>query len=82
MANTLIIGAGWLGTPLAQTLIDQGHQVIVTRRSQTRLDEFPIPSVKTALLDLNESNSEQRLIDIIKQHHIEGYQTYHGQPQQ
>ncbi len=71
MANTLIIGAGWLGTPLAQTLIDQGHQVIVTRRSQTRLDEFPIPSVKTALLDLNESNSEQRLINIIKQHHIE-----------
>ncbi|MFM2656973.1 NAD(P)H-binding protein [Vibrio owensii] len=71
MANTLIVGAGWLGTPLAQTLIDQGHQVTVTRRSQTRLDEFPLTSVRPALLDLNEPHSQQQLIKLIEQHRIE-----------
>lgn len=71
MANTLIVGAGWLGTPLAQTLIDQGHQVTVTRRSQTRLDEFPLTSVQPALLDLNEPHSQQQLIELIEQHQIE-----------
>ncbi|WP_182026238.1 NAD(P)H-binding protein [Vibrio rotiferianus] len=71
MANTLIVGAGWLGTPLAQVLSEQGHRVTATRRSQAKLDEFPISSISTALLDLNELNSEQHLIDIIKQHHIE-----------
>ncbi|MCR9943294.1 NAD(P)H-binding protein [Vibrio owensii] len=71
MANTLIVGAGWLGTPLAQTLIDQGHQVTVTRRSQTRLDEFPLTSVQPALLDLNEPHSKQQLIELIEQHRIE-----------
>jgi len=71
MANTLILGAGWLGTPLAQTLIDQGHQVTVTRRSQIRLDEFPLTSVQPALLDLNEPHSLQQLIELIEQHQIE-----------
>ncbi|MEH0668592.1 NAD(P)H-binding protein [Vibrio owensii] len=71
MANTLIVGAGWLGTPLAQTLIEQGHQVTVTRRSQTRLDEFPLTSVQPALLDLNEPHSQQQLIELIEQHQIE-----------
>lgn len=71
MANTLIVGAGWLGTPLAQTLIDQGHQVTVTRRSQTRLDEFPLTSVQPALLDLNEPHSQQQLVELIEQHRIE-----------
>ncbi|MET2850877.1 NAD(P)H-binding protein [Vibrio owensii] len=71
MANTLIVGAGWLGTPLAQTLIDQGHQVTVTRRSQTRLDEFPLTSVQPALLDLNEPHSQQQLSELIEQHQIE-----------
>ena len=71
MANTLIVGAGWLGTPLAQTLIDQGHQVTVTRRSQTRLDEFPLTSVQPALLDLNEPHSQQQLIELVEQHQIE-----------
>lgn len=71
MANTLIVGAGWLGTPLAQTLIDQGHQVTVTRRSQTRLGEFPLTSVQPALLDLNEPHSQQQLSELIEQHQIE-----------
>jgi nucleoside-diphosphate-sugar epimerase len=71
MANTLILGAGWLGTPIAQTLVDQGHQVTVTRRSQAKLDEFPISCVSTALLDLNESDSAQQLSELIAQYQIE-----------
>ncbi|MGR5131903.1 NAD(P)H-binding protein [Vibrio alfacsensis] len=71
MANTLILGAGWLGTPLAQTLVEQGHQVTVTRRSQTKLDEFPISCASTALLDLNESDSAQQLSELVAQYEIE-----------
>ncbi|MGR5232418.1 NAD(P)H-binding protein [Vibrio rotiferianus] len=71
MANTLIVGAGWLGTPLAKTLAEQGHHVTVTRRSQTKLDEFTNSPIDTAQLDLNDSYSEQRLIEIIKQHQVE-----------
>ncbi|MBO9490964.1 NAD(P)H-binding protein [Endozoicomonas sp. G2_1] len=35
-----IIGAGWLGQPLAQTLIEQGCDVVVTGQSEQRLAEF------------------------------------------
>ncbi|MGR5238201.1 NAD(P)H-binding protein [Vibrio alfacsensis] len=70
MANILIVGAGWLGTPLAQMLTVQGHSVAVTRRSQRRLDEFPISAVNTTLLDLNQKDSEQTLTEIIKQYAI------------
>lgn len=71
MANTLIVGAGWLGMPLAQALVKQGHQVTITRRSQARLDECPLASVNTALLDLDAADSVQQLAELIKQHHIE-----------
>lgn len=71
MANILIVGAGWLGAPLAQTLADQGHHVTVTRRSQSRLDELPITSVRTAQLDLNEPRAQQKIVELIKQEQIE-----------
>ncbi|WP_045488238.1 NAD(P)H-binding protein [Vibrio harveyi] len=71
MANILIVGAGWLGAPLAQTLADQGHHVTVTRRSQSRLDELPITSVRTAQLDLSEPRAQQKIVELIKQEQIE-----------
>ncbi|BFN31698.1 NAD(P)H-binding protein [Vibrio harveyi] len=71
MANILIMGAGWLGAPLAQTLADQGHHVTVTRRSQSRLDELPITSVRTAQLDLSEPIAQQKIVELIKQEQIE-----------
>ncbi|EGR2181507.1 TPA: NAD(P)H-binding protein [Vibrio parahaemolyticus] len=71
MANTLIVGAGWLGTPLAQALLVEGHDVIITRRSQARLDERPSTIANAALLDLNDENVAQKLDEIIQSNHIE-----------
>ncbi|ENP8451076.1 NAD-dependent epimerase/dehydratase family protein [Vibrio parahaemolyticus] len=71
MANTLIVGAGWLGTPLAQALLVEGHDVVITRRSQARLDERPSTIVNAALLDLNDENAAQKLDEIIQSNHIE-----------
>lgn len=71
MANTLIVGAGWLGTPLAQALLVEGHDVVITRRSQARLDERPSTIANAALLDLNDENAAQKLDEIIQSNHIE-----------
>lgn len=71
MANTLIVGAGWLGTPLAQSLINEGHNVVVTRRSQERLDELPSELTKVELLDLSQANAEIKLPELILRHNIQ-----------
>ncbi|EEZ80992.1 MULTISPECIES: NAD-dependent epimerase/dehydratase family protein [Vibrio] len=70
MANTLIVGAGWLGTPLAETLMKDGHYVVVTRRSQTRLKELPTSLTHSALFDFNQLNATARLDELLKQHQI------------
>ncbi|CAM2971219.1 NAD-dependent epimerase/dehydratase family protein [Vibrio mytili] len=71
MANTLIVGAGWLGAPLAQSLENDGCSVVVTRRTQERLDELPSELTHAALLDLNQANAAQQLSDLIQQHQID-----------
>lgn len=71
MANTLIVGAGWLGTPLAQSLINEGHNVVVTRRSQERLEELPAELTHAELLDLNQANAEIKLPELILRHKIQ-----------
>ncbi|MEF1214033.1 SDR family NAD(P)-dependent oxidoreductase, partial [Vibrio alginolyticus] len=70
MANTLIVGAGWLGTPLAETLMKDGHYVVVTRRSQTRLKELPTSLTHSVLFDFNQLNATARLDELLKQHQI------------
>ncbi|EQL95416.1 pyridine nucleotide-disulfide oxidoreductase family protein [Vibrio parahaemolyticus VP250] len=67
----MIVGAGWLGTPLAQALLVEGHDVVITRRSQARLDERPSTIANAALLDLNDENAAQKLDEIIQSNHIE-----------
>lgn len=70
MANTLIVGAGWLGTPLAETLMKDGHHVVVTRRNQARLNELPASLTHSALFDFNQLNAAKRLDELLKQHKI------------
>ncbi|MBR9788457.1 MAG: NAD(P)H-binding protein [Vibrionaceae bacterium] len=70
MANTLIVGAGWLGTPLAQALVDEGQTVVVTRRSQERLDELPSALTNAELLDLSQTNAEIKLPELIQRYQI------------
>ncbi len=72
MANILIVGAGWLGTPLAQSLNNDGHDVVVTRRSQERLDELPSDLSKAELLDLSDKNANVKLTKLILRHGIDG----------
>ncbi|GEM76981.1 NAD(P)H-binding protein [Vibrio sagamiensis] len=71
MANVLIIGAGWLGTPLAEVLLGQGHKVTATRRSQSRLDEYRTSGIYPALLNLADSDCKKQLSSLIKKHNIE-----------
>ncbi len=70
MANTLIVGAGWLGTPLAQSLVHEEHDVVVTRRTQDRLDELPSELTNAELLDLSQPNAEIKLPELILRHKI------------
>ncbi len=70
MTNILIVGAGWLGTPLAQSLIDEEHNVVVTRRSQQRLDVLPSDLPHAELLDLSQANAEIKLAELIQRHKI------------
>ncbi|MDA9556487.1 NAD-dependent epimerase/dehydratase family protein [Vibrio sp.] len=51
--KVLIIGAGWLGTPLAERLLLNGYHVTVTKRSNEALSSLPEPLKKNAfVLDL------------------------------
>lgn len=70
MANTLIVGAGWLGTPLAEALISEGDDVVVTRRSQDRLEDLPAPLTKSERLDLSQANAEIKLSELVLRHKI------------
>ncbi|CAE6895525.1 NAD(P)H-binding protein [Vibrio alginolyticus] len=71
MANILIVGAGWLGTPLAQSLVNEGNNVVVTRRSQEKLDELPPELAEAELLDLGQANAEIKLPELIQRYKIE-----------
>ncbi len=71
MANILIVGAGWLGTPLAQSLNNDGHNVVVTRRSQERLDELPSDLMQSEQLDLSQTNAEIKLRELVLHYKIE-----------
>nr|WP_319536729.1 NAD-dependent epimerase/dehydratase family protein [uncultured Vibrio sp.] len=70
MANTLIVGAGWLGTPLAQALVGEGKTVVVTRRSQERLDGLPSTLMNAERLDLSQANAEIKLPELIQRYQI------------
>lgn len=70
MANTLIVGAGWLGTPLAQDLANEGQTVVVTRRSQEKLDELPSTLTNAELLDLSQAHAEIKLPELIQRYQI------------
>lgn len=61
MKNILIIGAGWLGFPLAQTLTTLGHTVFITCRSQEALESLDFPQSRKWPLDLNHSDAHQQL---------------------
>ncbi len=50
--STAIIGAGWLGKPLAARLLAQGGSILTTRRSAVGCDELKAAGLPCAALDL------------------------------
>ncbi|CAH0535499.1 Protein YeeZ [Vibrio stylophorae] len=69
--RVLIIGAGWLGLPLAMHLQTQGHWVMATRRSEKKiLDENLHGHVPLVHLDLAKDNAESHLHQLLKQHQV------------
>ncbi len=54
MKNITIIGAGWLGLPLAQQLRANGHQVSVTRTRDLQVDSIKHAGLHTIRANLDE----------------------------
>lgn len=50
-----ILGCGWLGFPLAQALIEAGHQVLGSTTSQDKLRELAKAGVKPHIIELSPS---------------------------
>ncbi|UJF20379.1 SDR family oxidoreductase [Shewanella sp. OMA3-2] len=53
MASITIIGCGWFGFPLAQSLITQGHQVKANKRKQSDLIALSQAGIAAYQLDLS-----------------------------
>lgn len=53
--NITIIGAGWLGMPLAGRLVQRGHQVVATTTTEAKLPQLRASGVKPRLLNLDDA---------------------------
>ena len=49
-----VIGCGWLGLPVGEELIEQGHQVVGTTTSQGKIEFLESKGIETHILDLKE----------------------------
>jgi len=56
-----VLGSGWLGLPLATELVEQGHHVNLSTRSESRLVELDKISVSSFIIDINEFSTEVKL---------------------
>jgi len=85
--NILIIGSGWLGLPLAKSLINQGHQVTATTTSREKISNKILPIIHlntdddASLASINDS-FDVMIITIAPQrknpeHYLEQLQTLH-----
>ncbi|WP_375750272.1 NAD-dependent epimerase/dehydratase family protein [Vibrio sp. HN007] len=68
MTEIAIIGAGWLGAPLAQQLTKQGHSTIVTKQSQDGLDS--LDSLSGFVCNLSDRDSASDLVFQLKRHSV------------
>ena len=68
MKRIAIIGAGWLGLPLAKQLDTLGHSVIASRTSDSGLLELEKNGIAGFVCDLN---NPQALADTLSEHNID-----------
>lgn len=58
MQNISILGGGWLGQPLAQTLLKNGHSIKVATRSNERLQHLNEQGLNAYQLDIDTQQGE------------------------
>lgn len=54
MNKISILGSGWLGLPLAETLVKQGYIVNASTRSESRFDEIKATGAKPFVVDIKQ----------------------------
>ncbi|OUR71913.1 NAD(P)-dependent oxidoreductase [Methylophaga sp. 41_12_T18] len=52
MKNISILGSGWLGQPLAATLVQQGYQLNLSTRSQSKLNSLKSANIDVFIVDI------------------------------
>lgn len=57
MPHITIIGAGWLGQPLANTLVSLGHQVSASHTTSPKCLPESNPSIHSLVIDLKQTNA-------------------------
>lgn len=62
----LVVGAGWLGEPLAQRLQKMGHQLVVTRRNPDKVAALQQSGLTAWRLDLADKGEQLGLYDRLK----------------
>jgi len=62
--HKLIIGCGYVGLPVAQKWLEQGHTVSALTRSETRAAEFARLGIKPILGDITQPESLKKLPDV------------------
>lgn len=65
----LVVGAGWLGEPLAKQLQQEGHRVVVTARRPERIAELQSAGLSAWRLDLADAGETFGLSDRLQSFH-------------
>ncbi|CCN47713.1 putative Nucleoside-diphosphate-sugar epimerase [Vibrio nigripulchritudo MADA3029] len=70
MSRIVVVGAGWLGLPLAKHLISNDHQVVATKTSQQGIDQLSAQSIEGVAFSFSERLEENinRLTQIFTSH--------------
>ncbi len=66
LSPLLVVGAGWLGEPLAQRLQTQGQRVVVTARQADRIQSLQAAGLSAWRLDLADAGESFGLHDRLK----------------
>ena len=64
MTSISILGAGWLGLPLATALKEQGYAIVLSKRSAEDVDKLAAQGWNTARFSLGDSVSGKLISDI------------------
>ena len=61
-----IMGCGWLGQPLAQQLLQDGHDVVATCRSEDKKNQLEQLGLNTHIFNLGDSLRSKEMLDVLQ----------------